>query len=277
LYWLTTQKIKFKDAFISTSVLLVVPAVLFLALWQWSEAENNLNSYLHIQLLASLKGQRDQSSHISSFQLLGDIFNTLIPIFVVLVLIIIAKKIWVNKLQIKPNYRLALFFLLAGFSSSFPVMISPKQMIHYVLCSIPFYAIAASIVALPMVEQLISKINLNGAAYKWTYRSMLILLICVFIFSLSRIGKFGRDKEMLTDLKELETVLPKGATISCNDYVFYNFQLNLYLYRFYHISLDSKNTELPYYLANLEYRYKVPYGYSYIKTKAKGFFLYRKN
>jgi 4-amino-4-deoxy-L-arabinose transferase-like glycosyltransferase len=274
LYWLILRSIKFGEVIISTTVISAVLCIGLMLLWQYPPARNNLNGYLHVQLLASLNGKREHVTG-SHFVLLKDLGSQLIPIFILLACTWGASKIWKGS-GIKINIRVAMFFLLTGMAASFPVMISPKQMIHYVIGSIPFYGMAAAVVLLPYVQYLASKIRINSRGFKWVNYGLLTGILLVMLVSVTLINTNGRDEVLLDDLENMETDLPVGGRINCNSRMYYNWQVHAYLYRFYHVSLDDKNIDSGYFLTDKEHEDEVPAGYVPFNNSNLKFLLYRR-
>jgi hypothetical protein len=276
LYWISTRNIKFRDVLISTFILAVVPAVFIWIMLQFEPSRINLTQYFNMQILASLSGKRDLMFRQDHFKLFKELFNQFIPVLVFIGAVYATWRIWFRKVITENENRYALFFLLTGISASFPILLIPKQNIHYIICSIPFYALAASVLIIPKIKYWTEIINFKSRFFKIANYSLLFLLSAIIFFSVSRINTIGRDFDVLNDLKSMETVLPKGQNINCNMDILYDFAFKSYLCRYYKVGVELYPPYHDYFIINKKRFADAPQGFEMISPNTKNYFLFKR-
>ncbi len=276
LYWVSTKRIKFMDTVIATSLLIFIPCIIFLIIWLYGPARHSIYTYFNYQIVASLKGTNVDTAKTDRLFLLKELFNQLIFMIICLGLVIVTWRIWFKNQTIKRNYRLAVFFLLLALFSSFPIMISKKQLIHYALCSMPFYAISGALFIFPEIKFWISRVDFNTMPFRIISLVMMICLAGVFSFSILRINTNNRDKTDLGDLDVMANQLPMGKLLNCSNNVSYNFGLKAYLYRFYDISMVQNPQLSDYFLVTKEDLPNVYPTYKRISNGTTKFILFKR-
>src|SRR6185437_8265029 len=252
IYWMTMRRITLKDALAATGILILVLCLCFFILWQYSPSKDALYTYFNFQVVASLKGTNVDVAKVDKYILIKELSNQFIPIFIIIGAVILTWQIWFRKYRIERQYRLAFFFLFIAISASFPMMISKKQMIHYALCSMPFYALSAALFILPEIRYWTCRVNFNSRYFRIFFLTMILGITGVLGFSMTRINTNGRDKYVLDDLDIMKAELPRGKFINCADGTYYDFRFRAYLYRFYDISLSTYPGVSNYFIARKE-------------------------
>jgi hypothetical protein len=150
-------------------------------------------------------------------------------------------------------------------------------MIHYVLCSIPFYAMAAAVLIIPVIRIWVGQINVQSRIFKNCLALLSFGIICFVIFSITKINTIGRDKDILNDLKTLNRKLPEGQLVATCTPTLWNFQLAEYLYRFYHISLvPVTHSGYNFMIMNKDCVSEVPAAFEPVQAQTKEYFLFRR-
>jgi len=91
LYCITIRKIKFRDVLSATIILIIIPCLVFIILWQYAPARHSLYVYFNRQIVASLKGTNVVGLNMDKYILIKELSNQFIPIFVCVGLVV---SIW---------------------------------------------------------------------------------------------------------------------------------------------------------------------------------------
>ena len=201
------------------------------------ESKNNIIHYFDQQLIPSLNNQKEITTNNRLSIILNLVVELSFPI-ILLIYLIIKLRLKNTKIDFFKN-KMAMIFLLIALSASLPLIISLKQRNFYLIPSIPFYILSISILLAPFVKEKLDKIS--ALALKWIKMSSFIVLLVVLIFSISRFGKFSRDKEKLTDIYTISRVIPKGTIISTTKNLWADWSLVAYMSRIGYLSLDCDN------------------------------------
>lgn len=301
IHWLVFRKTSFGSMLKRTLVMVGIPFVMLgtLVLFNPNIAAS-IQEYLDVQVMASLKGERRlYYFRENRFYIIGQLFIALAPMIIALMFSFISVKL----LQVKkikhffkgfilkgisrdnlktlissnnPSIKYALLFLLIGLSASLPIMISPRQAIPYLLPSIPYFALAIGIWAVPYFEKLtkyfwekrrIVRQTLRVGGLIWCF-----LGLAIVIWKYETVN--DRDRIVINDAKQIGTIVQEGSIISSATYDMY---ISGYLMRFYRISIDTSNTSHEFLLTkkeanttNIENYQEIPIntlGYSLLKKK----------
>ena len=106
-----------------------------------------------------------------------------------------------------------IFFSL-GLCAVLPIMVSMKQNGFYILCALPFFAIAlALLVAVPM-QQWLQRIKIESRAFRIFKTMALLLLFTSGMLAYAQRGKINRNSTLVHDIKVMTSVLPAHTVIS---------------------------------------------------------------
>jgi 4-amino-4-deoxy-L-arabinose transferase-like glycosyltransferase len=196
-------------------------------------ARSSLGRYVAEQVVAAIGGQREVSAGpLTILKALGE--GVVLPIMAVAGLIIAATRQFVRP---SPHQRAhAGAMLLVGLSGSLPIVVSAKQAGHYLVPSVPFFALAAASLLIPTAREGVERVaarHLSGAAGVATSA---LLLGAV---SLSYWSGLGRDRQRLANLERLATVMPRGATIGICPEWNGDWGLHAWFERRFVVSLDA--------------------------------------
>jgi 4-amino-4-deoxy-L-arabinose transferase-like glycosyltransferase len=271
-YWFINRN-KSLRAISGTIIVLFTTIILSALLFLWPPAKANILSYIQMQFLPSLSGARE---HVSGNHLyiLGALFQQLIPVLLISVIVFLSG---LKQKNIIYENKLFYFFLFIGISASFPIMLSIKQMPHYLIGSTPYYALAAAWIILPRINAFLPKLE-NYRKRIFAFNIILLTaILCMVSFSITRINKNGRDIKMLNDLDELSSFLPRGKIIQCNSNLYFNWQLQAYLNRFYKISITDKPSNSGIYLVDAAGAKEMSADYKKVNAKTETMFLFKKS
>lgn len=205
--------------------------------------------------------------------LLYDLFSELIPVFIISVLVyVFGKNSTPNS---KLNNKNFLFFLLLGLAGSLPFMLTLVQKKFYFMPSIAFFALAFSCLSVNRIRALSSFLFKNDRRIvSFTVFACVLFLFSV-VLSLSSIGKYSRDKEVIEDTNIIGSYLKENTVISTDKPTYYSWSFHFYLLRKFNISLDPNENRSKYFVTN---RKKVndyfKIRYSEIKLPTKEYHLY---
>lgn len=150
-------------------------------------AREAIGSYLHQQLFASLAGERP-AVH-DRLYLANHIAINLLPAVLLTVFVTIKQGRGVFSSK-------AMAWLSIGLIASLPLLISPRQFRHYLFPSLPYFALAAAMIARP-------RIYLNA---RWAQIGAALLLITALIRGTLTFAEPGKDATVLRALSEVATV-----------------------------------------------------------------------
>lgn len=210
---------KLTTSVLHSIVILAVVAVVFIGLYQFPEPKLLLDRYLDEQLFAALSGQRELTGGaMGRFALFYDILMQSLPAIVLaIVLIIVSKVLKLNTDRSKSLNKLALFFLIVGLGASLPILTSLKQRSFYIIPSLPYYIIALGLYILPMYTALTAKYRMGDKTFRIFKMSAIIAGLGLTVYLGSKVNVYGRDREVITEVKRIGEVFPNGKPIGLCD------------------------------------------------------------
>ncbi len=245
-----TKGISYKKAIIYTVVLTAVSSLLFIGLLYFNPAAKTyFGIYWEQRLLAVIVGSRDDMklSGWQHLEILETLFIELLPVLIVFLIFYATLKAKKVSIDIPKKYiNLGLFFLFLGFAATLPIMISTKQSGIYLIPGLPMFAFSAAFFALPFFERLVNLKMFDRFSLRFKYFSWLGLAVSL-IYSAVIMGNFGRDKLLLSDVKNLKTIIPQDAKVGVCFEMMDNFVFHVNLQRFCRFEL-RKYTPTDYFL-----------------------------
>lgn len=243
--------------------------IFFFLLTLYPPAKSNLVAYINRQIIPSLSGSGSNT---------GDrifIIKALLSQLIVMAGLMAVIKFFFKIKNKKVNTDRVWFFLMIGLSASLPLMISKKQMNHYLVPSIPFFALAASTLLQPQFNKLIEWFTATKKR-----SSILVITSTVLLFtSLTTLAflfnRYGRDREILTDLEQFSSSIPENSILSSSPELIENWAVQAYLARNLKVSLTNSEGQEFYLKDNLSSK-KVPEGYIKVPLSTNRFELFKK-
>ena len=251
-YIIYPEKLRLKEALLSSAFLLITFIMIFsLYLYSSPDAYENFRIYFNSQVVSSLEGKRETVSRFSLFKYL---FNEVIISLLLVLILLFSFYRKSLKLFIKEKYafkEFSFFFLLA-LSASLPLLLSPKQLSHYVVPSIPFFALAFAALIVKALQSYLVKINPSSLLFR-SFRYFNIALIALAILmSIQNYGGYSRDKELIQDIEKIASLLGNESTVSLIDTQNLNWPLICYFQRKYFINMDISGELLDYLILQKE-------------------------
>ena len=208
------------------------------------EAIVSLTNYYEAQLVHSLTKVDIISSR---FWIIWSLIQQLIPVLLLAFLILIVARKGVGKLKPTGTF----WYLIAiGFSGVLPMLISLKQRDFYIVSAYPFFVLAIALLVAPFLMSLLSKLETNTKTEK-TVKIVSVLLLCVSLtITVAQKGRIGRDKEMITAIKSISQVLPRGSIIAIPIELNNDWSLRGYFARYHSVGLTFELEAANYYLSD---------------------------
>jgi hypothetical protein len=241
VYALSVKKIfDLKDLSFST-LTIALPLLFLLILFAFfPEANTNLSHYLNNQLIPSLSGSREVTS-ASRFTIL---YYLVLQLAFPLVLLL-AAWLWARQRPAKPDaprdmppgvrYS-GLFLLLVGLSASLPLVVTMKQRDFYLVPAIPYLVLGIGFYLVPLLDRMARPVH--SRIWRWASIPIALMLAFVLVHTTITAGKPGRDREMVSDVRQVAGLLPSGTIVQTSVATWQNWKLAAYLARYGNISLD---------------------------------------
>jgi len=266
------KNVSFKKAFIQTIIILFSSSfVLFIYFIINQEAFHSFLNYLNEQVFRSIEGKREITVE-SRFYIIQRLLTELIPAVIICTLLFIYSKF--KRIKFETDNKLATYFMIIGLSGSVPIIVSMKQSGFYLIPSIPFFILSFGIFSVQSVNHFISKITLKQRNLKFITIFSILSIIVALSFTISKVGKIKRNKNLISDIYKIGSIVPEKTTISICPANFEDWSLHAYLMRYFKISLDNKNFQL-YYLINKNSNDSTLNKYTKLNLNTKVYDLYK--
>jgi len=211
------------------TIAIATPALVLLvagaALAAYEPSRHNLTMYVRTHLAPSLLGQREVSGHLALFKHLPiGIFSRMVAL--------LGLCWWLGRpsghaaatASAGPS---AAAFLALGACAAVPFAFSSKLSGHYLLPSVPMFAVGFALLAAPLVVTRV--------------RTAIVVLALIAVAVLTSL-RGARDTALVRDLAALDAAMPRGVVIgACPDpRAAIDWGLHSYVQRWYRVSLDAR-------------------------------------
>ena len=210
-----------------------VTCVTLLAVLSYGPARTGLQSYLDQQLRPTIAGARETSA--TRLRFARKLAQDLLPMTALTALVLYLAR---RRLTASPpeNWQWAGTFLLLGIAASVPLAVSPKQSGHYVVPSMPLFALAfASMIGGAWAG--IAPVSVR-ARRRMLWAAALLIGGSAAVLA-ARWGTAGRDAQRLNDLERVFEVVPRGTTLGLCSASMSDWGLHAYAQRLWRASLDG--------------------------------------
>jgi len=239
LYWATTGKIRLSRSIIQTIFLILIPGIIYLILFIIPESGESLSVYLFSRALHRIQEAPTVDSRL---YILGRLLMEIVPQFLIVSFVILLARWKKMDLSIRDHIREIIFFLMVGFAASAPLMLTLVQKGFYLVPALPYMAIGLSMIIAPVVLRFTDRIFAHRTSYRIWLVVSAIILAGTISFSLFQIGKFSRNKELLHDVYLIGKVVPAQSVVDIPLEMWNEWDLQCYLQRYFHISVDTGYT-----------------------------------
>jgi len=247
-YWLITKNISFKKTLTYSLILVGVPALIYSVLIL-------CNYYVYLSFEAYFTNRfvktfnNVYATTDNRFEIWFRLFTELLPILSVSVLIkLFSIKSNAPKEHESESKKKLWWLLVVGFSGSLPLVITTEQRGFYLVTTLPCFALAISGWLAPTLIYLLNKINDKKLAFKFFSFCVVIFLVISIGYSIQQIGNFKRDKDLLTDIYAIGSVVPKGEIIDTPRQTWDEWDVQGYFIRYFYISLDATKNKHHYFV-----------------------------
>ena len=238
-YWLIFRNISFLKACLYSIFIVSVPVLIYVLFLLNSTVYQSLHFYFFDRLLFRIN---DEPTASSRFGTLFRIISELIPIFLSVLIVFIFSKIKKQKTFTEKAYlKLGLLFILIGLSATLPLMLTMVQKGFYFVPALPFFAIGFSIIIAKSVSEYIQKLYVNTLKYKFLLGFSVLIIISSLIFSITKIGSFSRDKDILNDVSLFGKMIPRGTLVKVDKDIYDNWPFQCYLNRYHDIGISNSD------------------------------------
>jgi hypothetical protein len=196
-------------------------------------AHDSLRTYFTEQVVASLSGQREVTGNYTTVAV------TLVLGVWVPMAALSAVAIAVARVVRPPSAHersIAFAFVVLGLAATVPLMASPKQMGHYVMPAVAFFAIGAAAMLAATVD--VAQRRLSTAAAKIAIITVAVVITAGSIAAIW-IPALEREPRRLAQLDRLDAIAPRGATAAICPAVNGDWSLHAWFQRRFEMSLDA--------------------------------------
>jgi len=272
LFWLINPEFKnLKKYFVNTLYLFgFFTGIYSIIFFVFPDAYTSFENYFSIRLVNTF-------NHIGAttenrFYLLFKLVNELIPVAALSFILILLGK---NKSRVslinKEKRRELYWLILVGLSGSLPLMVTLEQRGFYLVTSLPYFALAFSLITV----NYLTEIQLKSELIKKILRLFSIVVLFIGIsYSFFSIGKTKRDKELLHDIYLCKSILKHGDTIGVPENMWNDWNLQTYMVRYYYVSLSMAKNNTYYIIRKDLDKSIVPENYQLLKLTTQFFDVY---
>jgi 4-amino-4-deoxy-L-arabinose transferase-like glycosyltransferase len=234
LYWITFRKKSLLKVFFQTFIILSVPVLFYLILFNLPHSHESLTFYVTKRLLGRI---HDDPTVGNRLYIMKRLFTELLPQIILTILVISVAKLKKTNVALINNIRVSSFFFLIGLSASIPLALTMVQRGFYLVPSFPYFAISLSILIAPVVLKIVENLYDKKQNFK-IYRILsIVFLLFAITISLMQKGKAVRDKDILHDVYTIGKTIPGKSAITVNQDIANTCVLECYFIRYYNISL----------------------------------------
>jgi len=224
--------------------LLVLLTMAFLAgitFLVFPESYPYMKDYLRLQVLGG--GMHEATTSSRFFIVWRLVQEMAIPLVLVALLLVLrrVRKISVKVFEFPGDKTMFWVFLLLGLSGVLPIMVSVKQRGFYMLAAFPFFALSLGHLSLGTVKTLFNQFKPSSA--KWLCMASCVVLVAAGVWTATRIGKYGRDRELIETVKQTIAESPDCSIIPIASEDYSQWGWHAYYMRYGKISLNPSNNE----------------------------------
>jgi hypothetical protein len=216
------------------SVVVVGASVLLYAV---DESRDALSLYVQQQLAPTLAGERgghrwaDVARHLNG--------GILLRMGILAVLVYVAGRRLPRTAHVPPRAAAhAWLFSLTALAASFPVAFSPRVVGHYLIPSVPCYALAFAALTLTVAGPGIERVRLKGAVAAGLLG--LLLMLGAVALPLAGWTYDRRDPEFTEDLARMAPMIARGAIAGTCPEARDDWRLHAYMQRWFRVSLSAE-------------------------------------
>jgi hypothetical protein len=236
-HWIVYRKESFVKTVRNSFIIAIVPITIYIILLQFPASKESLSLYFFKRLLHRVDADPTARYRLES---VTRIITELIPSFIIIAIVLIIALWKKTKTTLSDNRKTIHFYLLTGATASFPLMLTMVQKGFYLAPCFPYLSIGLSLIILPYIDTWISLIKINTKQFKVFTFTTLFILAAVLIFSFMQVGKISREENLVRDIYQIGTIVPKNTTVTVPHGMYYDndFVMPGFLMRYDHISIS---------------------------------------
>ncbi|MBL0309187.1 MAG: glycosyltransferase family 39 protein [Bacteroidetes bacterium] len=245
VFMLMNKNIIRQRFFYFTFVQAFVFFLVFVVVFSMEAPQTFLHQYLDVQLRPALNHQNGGIS----FEIILQLLLALLPIFGAVIIVVLYTAIKKDDSLLSRNDKnlIGLSFLLIGLTASIPIMMSTKQSKFYLLPSLSIFSLGFSLLLLPALKKSMDLFDRYPLRYKilsaTKFLSASIIILCI-VLCINNRGIYSRDKALLNDLAEMQTLTGDGAILRGPWELNSEWHLFSYLSRLYKIKICMPDSEI---------------------------------
>lgn len=271
LFALIFRNVSIFRSIVYSAFLLCIPLAIYGILLYFPEPRESLSIYFYERLLGRVDHMPTTANRFFTLRVL---FFEMIPQFLIIIpIIFLLRKKWDEYIpEVKKE---AIFFFTLGLLGTLPLMLTMVQKMWYIVPALPFFAIGTAALTAPFLYEIL--LRLRPGTYTILSRVFMVMLVVVLGVTASKTGQISREKETLTDVYKIGKVVPPFSTLTVpeSQYDQYNFILQGFLVRYFHISL-SPYQNYDFYLALKDEKIRIPSGYKPVDIGLVKYNLYKR-
>ncbi|HRG91091.1 MAG TPA: hypothetical protein PLW44_18840, partial [Chitinophagales bacterium] len=248
LFFLYAEKeLRWQKAVAYMAIQLTATVIAFAAVFSQPHAANFLQHYLDGQLLRSLTHQFSDSA--PPYTIFIQLATALAPLLGLAIVAMFIKNTSFNRTML---VKTALVFIVLGLSASAPIALSAKQNKHYLIPSLPVFALGFACLILPLIqliETTADRIGSSTLKQAGTITSIMVFSACISL-SLTNWGSYNRDEELLRDLDQISELTGGQPLLPASSSLYADWPLRANLYRHHNqkITMPGQIQPTGYYL-----------------------------
>ena len=268
LWYTVVRTLNFRKAFLGNFLVVLVPVLFYIFAALYEPARNSYLSYFHDRIAATFS-VNETATTSSRFFILFELLLDTLPALAISALLALSFRRFSNELKSR-----TVFFFALGMAGIIPLMVTLEQRGFYLVTGLPFVVIALALPFTATAERITQLVLENKHLTRGLISLAAITLVGTLTATILLAGTPKRDKDMLHDVRIIETIIANGSTISADPASAANWSLLGYLNRYHDVSIDRNGTVLNYHIAAAGA--PIPEGYTRITTESRVFHLYAK-
>jgi len=151
------------------------------------------------------------------------------------------------------------FFLLLAVAGSVPVVLSARVMGHYLVPSLPLYALGCATLCLTLIQPALDRWRSGWILTRVVGTVGAALLVAAVAIPVSGGTLERRDPDWILEYRQLSDSIPRGETLATCEAVRAEWGLHAYMQRFFQASLDPEpGNRHRYYLQRTDLQCEAP-------------------
>jgi 4-amino-4-deoxy-L-arabinose transferase-like glycosyltransferase len=240
LHWLVFRRRSFVRCIFQTSLIILVPVLLYTVLFIFPESRESLGFYITKRLFGRI---HDTPTVANRFYIIKRLLSELLPQILLTIIIISVTKLKKPGIPGVNINRHSVFFILTGLAAAAPLSLTLVQRGFYLVPSFPYFAIGLSILIAPTVQGFREYLVSNYNRFRIFMISGIVLFVFAIAFTFMQKGKTERDKDLLYDVHAIGKAIPVNSAITADKEITATYVLECYFIRYYNISLNTEKQE----------------------------------